>query len=66
MSKGGRKFVMLCRKAKTAERKGIARNFLPPPARFSPPREDISSTTWEKSAPVLSKVILTTYQILKG
>ena len=36
------KLLMLCRK-------GIARNFSPPPGRFSPPPEDISATPWKKS-----------------
>ena len=39
-NKCGRKFVMLCRKAKNAEVKGVAHNiFAPPPGRFSPTPE---------------------------
>ena len=51
MSKIGRKLVMLCKKAKNAERKEVACIlFCHPLGDFrAPPPEDISATPWEIS-----------------
>ena len=50
MSKCARKLVMLCRKAKNAEKRGVARNFFATNWEiFVPPTEYYSATPWKKS-----------------